>query len=123
MLPPELTLGYIGWTVKQGYQWDVLTSNALVGNTVLGGEPYTGKIYGTQVYSSNLMQVPAAGSKWEIYMGTSTAMTVGLKPTYVQVISPQMNQAGPDWALRQIVRGGWTAINAPLRAKATIHAV
>ena len=69
---------------------------------------FVGRLFGINLYESNLAPtslVDDSGTdkKYQVILsGTTKATTFASRPPVTQVLTPETNQTGPRWALRQV---------------------
>ena len=123
VMSPELFSGYRGWTIEQGYQWDTLTASVLGAGGVLTGERYVGSIFGIKFITSNRYPVPTGNAMWRIHAFTTGCFTFAMKSPLVQILSPQINQTGPYWDMKQLGRWATKEINDTFKYEFLVRVV
>ena len=89
-----------------GYSLDSLTTDVLARSAVFSSSAFMGRL-GVQkltIVCPNVLAPPAdVATDWEFWGGYSEAIVGGIGPILTQLISPEDNQIGDGWALRQVV--------------------
>ena len=124
VMPPELFAGYRQWTIEQGYQWDTLTASVLNSGGILTGDRYMGSMFGIKFLTSNRYAVPTgtgAGGRWTFHAFTTSCFTFAMKSPLVQILSPTVNQSGPEWDMKQIGRWATKEVNPSFKYEFSVR--
>lgn len=86
-----------------GYSLDPLTADVLQRSAIFSGEAFTARLAQQKItiVCPNVLQVPAADQPWEFWAGYTEAVVGGIGDMVSQVLSPEMNQGGIGWLVRQ----------------------
>lgn len=90
---------------NKGWSFDPLTEATLRRASVFGTGPFTGQL-GLQkivIVCPNELTVPTGNNNWQFWGGYTEAVVGGIGPMISQLISPDENQIGDGWAIRQVV--------------------
>ncbi|MDE2876546.1 MAG: hypothetical protein OXQ93_13965 [Gemmatimonadota bacterium] len=116
---------------QKRYQWDVLTRDLLVANSVLAGIGYRGRLLGIDIFSWNGIPKPSGvgantaadrDHNWQVLCGVREAIAADVRPPLVQYFGPQENQvtSNPAHLLRQAGDYGYAPLELSLMTLATI---
>ena len=123
VMPIKLWRYYTDWLLDEKYQLDELTRSVLTGPSVFDSAMYRGNIHGVEIFTTSALSAPASSGssqKWTFYLGVPQAITFAQRNPLVSFITPEDNQTGPDYLLRQIHTHGRLAVHENLIYKAEI---
>lgn len=122
VMAPELFAGYRQYLLEQKYYFEAVNSAIFSNGSILSGERFMGKIFGINFMTSNRYSVPTGNGDWKLHMFTPNCFAFAMKPPYVQILAPGVNQNGPHWRLIQINRWAIKEINDAFKFEITVKA-
>jgi len=118
LMVPEIFRYLAAALLDKKYSLDTLTDPILRRQSVFNTGAYQGSLGNVQIFSHPGLTYPTQGSGQSdhvyTYIGVPQAMAFALRPPIVQFITPDQNQTGPDYLLRQIVPFGRVGVNTGL---------
>ena len=102
---------------------DVLTEGILSRNAAFSQRSFEGHLSGVTIMTSNKMTAPTSAGDYKFWYGTNRAVAQGVRPVYVQTISPEENQTSPFFVMRQITQYGRVLVNPEVLFLGGIEAV
>ena len=87
-------------------------------------EAYMGRLWGIDLYSSPVCAAPASASntnKWNILIFSPDSWTYAERPPVIQYLTPETNQTGPSYLLREIRDFGRTLLDTSVLFRRQVH--
>ena len=121
---PELFKYYVVNQLRdKGYQLDPLTAETLRRNSVFTEQAFQGRLglEGLTIVTPNTLTVPSGNNNWQIWGGYTEAAVGGIGAMLTQLITPEQNQIGDGYVLRQVMNPFFNLLNGRGVVQYEIH--
>lgn len=125
VMHPELVQRYLIKVLREaGFSLDPLTTSTLRNTSAFSGEAFTASLglMNFTVYSPTSLTVPTSPGNWRFWGGYTEAVVGGIGAMLTQIISPQENQIGDGWVVRQVVNPYYNLLSGDGIRQYEIHA-
>lgn len=97
----------------KGYSLDPLTEETLRRNSIFSSAAFMGRmgLEGLTILTPNVLPNASSSAAWSFWGGYSEAIVGGIGAVMTQLITPEENQTGDGWVIRQIVNPFYNLLN------------